>query len=187
MKRLVFKLIQWTKSFFNKKKESEASFPEIGTFDDSHIVDFYKKENDFNVFSDLNDIEILSKKEKKKVIKEFNKQNDHKQILNVTVRDKKPIPYDASKNVIFGCSLGKFNLTIKQEFFLNKVKELDYQKDGANGHDICRLFIEKKYGKIDDSIPERYLKQDYHRSTFKYLTKVGLISKTKKCHYKSNF
>lgn len=163
MKRLVFKLMQWIKSFFNKKQKSETVFP------------------------DLNDNAELSKNEKKKIVKEFNKQNDQKQILNVTVRDKKPTPYDASKNVVFGCVLGKFNVTLKQEFFLNKIKELDYQKDGANGHDVCRLFIEKKYGKIDDSIPERHLKQDHHRSTFKYLTKIGLIKKTKKCYYKANF
>ena len=191
MKRLIFNLIQFIKSFFKKREKKEVEFPEIGTFDTSHLV-FEplnynnNKEDDFNVFAETK-IDQLSKKQKKKVLKEFNKNNDHKEILKVTVRDKKPIPYDASKNVVFGCVLGKFNVTLKQEFFLNKIKELDYQENGAYGHDICRLFIEKKYGKIDNSIPERHLKQDHHRSTFRYLTKIGLISKTKKCYYKANF
>ena len=191
MKRLIFNLIQFIKSFFKRRGKKEAEFPEIGTFDTSHLV-FEplnynnNKEDDFNVFSQIKN-EDLSKKQKKKVLKEFNKNNDHKEILNITVRDKKPLPYDASKNVVFGCSLGKFNVTVKQEFFLNKIKELDYQKDGANGNDVCRLFIEQKYGKIDSSIPERHLKQDHHRSTFKYLTKIGLVKKSKKCYYKANF
>ena len=191
MKRLSFKLMQWIQSFFKKKKNKEVKFPEIGTFDTSHLV--FESLNsdkdikdDFNVFSEIKN-DDLSKKQKKKVLKDFNKSNDHKEILKVTVRDKKPIPYDASKNVVFGCSLGKFNVTVKQEFFLNKIKELDYQKDGANGNDVCRLFIEQKYGKIDSSIPERHLKQDHHRSTFKYLTKIGLVKKSKKCFYKANF
>jgi hypothetical protein len=191
MKRLSFKLMQWIQSFFKKKKNKEVKSPEIGTFDTSHLV--FESLNsdkdikdDFNVFSQIKN-DDLSKKQKKKVLKDFNKSNDHKEILKVTVRDKKPIPYDASKNVVFGCSLGKFNVTVKQEFFLNKIKELDYQKDGANGNDVCRLFIEQKYGKIDSSIPERHLKQDYHRSTFKYLTKIGLVKKSKKCFYKANF
>ena len=206
MKRLVFKLMQWIQSFFKKKKNKEAKFPEVGTItpieekiesESRYRPEFLKQlkpieipekdiKDDFNVFSEIKNDE-LSKKQKKKVLKDFNKSNDHKEIIKVTVRDKKPIPYDASKNVVFVCSLGKFNVTVKQEFFLNKIKELDYQKDGANGHDVCRLFIEQKYGKIDSSIPERHLKQDHHRSTFKYLTKIGLVKKSKKCYYKANF
>jgi hypothetical protein len=149
----------------------------------------YEKENGSFELSN-NEMSI---EQKKQFISKFNEKRmntamepEHKEILSVTVRSKKPNFYDATKNKTFTCSTGTFNLTEKQFFFMNKIKELD-SVEGTNAHDVCKAFIENKYGKIDSSIPERHLKHDHHRSTFNYLLKIGLISKTKKNIYKVNF
>ena len=206
MKRLVFKLMQWMQSFFKKKKNKEAKFPEVGTItpieekiesESRYRPEFLKQlkpieipekdiKDDFNVFSEIKNDE-LSKKQKKKVLKDFNKSNDHKEILKVTVRKNKPSSaYDASKSIEFKCDQGVFNLTSKQHFFLNKIKELANENGNVKANVICKSFIEMKYNGVTESIPEKQFKEDYHKNTFKYLVKQGLIKKFPKGMYKGN-
>jgi hypothetical protein len=190
MKRLILNLMQWVKSLFAKKTKKEYEFPEIGTFPVPEIIyDVYPCDED-------------SQEDKKEIIKEFNKSkkassesigdkyfgdDEHVQVLKITVRKNKPSSaYDASKNIEFKCDQGVFNLTSKQHFFLNKIKELANENGNVKANVICKSFIEMKYNGVTESIPEKQFKEDYHKNTFKYLVKQGLIKKFPKGMYKGN-
>ena len=190
MKRLILNLMQWVKSLFAKKTKKEYEFPEVGTFPVPEIIyDVYPYDED-------------SQEDKKEIIKEFNKSkkassentgdkyfgdDEHVQVLKITVRKNKPsFAYDASKNIEFKCDQGVFNLTSKQHFFLNKIKELANENGNVKANVICKSFIEMKYNGVTESIPEKQFKEDYHKNTFKYLVKQGLIKKFPKGMYKGN-
>ena len=190
MKRLILNLMQWVKSLFAKKTKKEYEFPEVGTFPVPEIIyDVYPYDED-------------SQEDKKEIIKEFNKSkkassesigdkylgdDEHVQVLKITVRKNKPSSaYDASKNIKFKCDQGVFNLTSKQHFFLNKIKELANENGNVKANVICESFIEMKYNGVTESIPEKQFKEDYHKNTFKYLVKQGLIKKFPKGMYKGN-
>jgi hypothetical protein len=206
MKRLILNLMQWAKSLFAKKSESESKeheFPEIGTFEPLPIEPL----SIYNVVSmDENDSDedLAFVKDKKQAIKMFNEKNsneklvdetwveagkivEHKEVLKETVRSKKPNNHKASKNVEFKCDNGVFNLTTKQHFFITKIKELANENGNVKANVICKQFIEMKYEGATESVPEKQFKEDYHKNTFKYLVKQGLIKKFPRGMYKVNY
>jgi hypothetical protein len=172
MKKVFTTIAKWIKSIFAKQKHAELIKHEMSIDEKKKVVSQFNEER-------------MKRESFVKGISDAYKQS-HPEVLSETVRNSKPGFYDATKNETFTCDFGSFNLTQKQFFFINKMKELN-SDIGVNAHDVCRAFIENKLGEINSSTPKRHLKHDHHRSTFNYLSKVGLITKTKKNTYKVNF
>ena len=141
----------------------------------------------------------LSIEEKKQIVSEFNKSNDnedlpwkqeenHKEILNVTVRNKKPRHFSKRKEVNVETPKGDFKLTKKQERFLDIISKANFER-GVHIADVCVLFLEFKYKGTEMTPTELELKPAYHKKTIKFLEKCGLIVKVEntKHNYRVNY
>jgi DNA-binding HxlR family transcriptional regulator len=143
----------------------------------------------------------MSVEEKKQVVSEFNKSNSnernvncevdlgtHKEILNVTIRDKKPRHFSKRKEVNVDTPLGDFKLTKKQERFLDIISKSNWD-NGIHIADVCEKFLEFKYKDTFMTQTEDELKPNYHKKTIKFLEKCGLIVKVEKPknHYRVNY
>lgn len=137
----------------------------------------------------------MSVEKKKQVVSEFNKtieekkvEEQHKEILNVTVRDKKPREFSKRKEVNVETPLGDFKLTRKQERFLSIIDKSNYE-NGIHMADVCEKFLEFKYKDTEMTPTESELQPNYHKKTINYLLKCGLIVKVEntKNHYRVNY
>lgn len=146
----------------------------------------------------------MSVEEKKQVVAEFNKSigcekadnNDflwepektHKEILNVTVRNKKPREFSKRKEVNVETPLGDFKLTKKQERFLDIISKAK-PETGINIAEVCQKFLDFKYKDTQMTPTEDELKPSYHKKTINFLLKCELIAKTEntKNHYRVNY
>jgi hypothetical protein len=144
----------------------------------------------------------MSVEEKKQVVAEFNKsiekadnvdlpwepEKTHKEILNVTVRNKKPREFSKRKEVNVETPLGDFKLTKKQERFLDIISKSN-PETGINMVEVCQKFLEFKYKDTQMTPTEDELKPNYHKKTINYLLKCKLIAKVEntKNHYRVNY
>lgn len=181
MKKVFYTIATWFKSMFAKKQKEETKFPEIGSFDDSHIQEFYKSNSNENLSN-------------KQILKEWAKSNndkvqqedEHKMVLSQTVRSEKPNKYSKNKYVVH---MGdkKFSLTAKQDFFLTEIKILEDINKDANINDVVVAFLNLKYQNSQMTPTQDELKPAYHKKTINYLVKCGAIKSTSKNHYRTNF
>jgi hypothetical protein len=166
MKKVFTTIAQWVKSLFAKQNQAVQQV-----------------EHEMTV------------EEKKQVVSEFNKsiegqkiEQDHKEILNVTVRDKKPREFSKRKEVNVETPLGDFKLTRKQERFLDIIDKSNFE-NGIHMADVCEKFLEFKYKDTEMTPTENELQPNYHKKTINYLLKVKLIIKVEntKNHYRVNY
>jgi len=127
----------------------------------------------------------MTVEEKKKVVSKF---NQHKEILNVTVRDKKPREFSKRKEVNVETPLGDFKLTKKQERFLDIISKAN-RETGIKMNEVCQQFLDFKYKDTQMTPNDEELKPNYHKKTINYLLKCELIVKVEnaKNHYKVNY
>jgi len=127
----------------------------------------------------------MTVEEKKKVVSKF---NQHKEILNVTVRDKKPREFSKRKEVNVETPIGDFKLTKKQERFLDIISKSN-RETGIKMNEVCQQFLDFKYKDTQMTPNEEELKPNYHKKTINYLLKCELIVKVEnaKNHYKVNY
>jgi hypothetical protein len=127
----------------------------------------------------------MTVEEKKKVVSKF---NQHKEILNVTVRDKKPREFSKRKEVNVETPIGDFKLTKKQERFLDIISKSN-RETGIKMNEVCQQFLDFKYKDTQMTPNEEELKPNYHKKTINYLLKCELIVKVEnaKNHYKLNY
>jgi hypothetical protein len=141
----------------------------------------------------------LSVEEKKQIVSEFNKsienedlpwkqQETHREILNVTVRNKKPRHFSKRKEVNVETPLGDFKLTKKQERFLDIISK-SKKETGIHISEACQKFLDFKYKGTEMTPTESELQPGYHKKTIKFLEKCGLIVKVEntKNHYRVNY
>ncbi len=199
MKKVFYTISTWIKSLFVKKTKQESKkqeLPEIGTFEPQVIYDVYPYDDD-------------SKKDKKKILKEFNEKQttekwvakeekiEHRQVLKGTYKKEK-FTKNKKENTIIVINDKKYSLTRKQLFFYNeslklfknKASKLNENKitimDCIDMNDVCKKFIDFKFG--DNTIQnEDMYKSYYHKSTINYLVKIGLLYKHGKNQYKVLF
>jgi DNA-binding HxlR family transcriptional regulator len=160
MKKVFTTIAKWIRSIFAKQKHAELIKHE------------------------------MSVEEKKQVVAEFNKsiEKTHKEILNVTVRDKKPRHFSKRKEVNVETPIGDFKLTKKQERFLDIISKSNYET-GINMSEVCQKFLDFKYKGTEMKPTEDELKPNYHKKTINYLLKCGLIVKSEKTknYYRVNY
>jgi hypothetical protein len=127
----------------------------------------------------------MTVEEKKKVVSKF---NQHKEILNVTIRDKKPREFSKRKEVNVETPIGDFKLTKKQERFLDIISKSN-RETGIKMNEVCQKFLDFKYKDTQMTPNEEELKPNYHKKTINYLLKCELIVKVEnaKNHYKLNY
>ena len=166
MKKVFTTIAQWVKSLFAKQNQ--------------HVQQIEHE---------------LTVEEKKQVVAEFNKtieeqkvEQPHKEILNVTVRNKKPREFSKRKEVNVETPLGDFKLTKKQERFLDIISKANCET-GINMSEVCQKFLDFKYKDTQMTPTEDELKPNYHKKTINYLLKCGLIVKSEntKNHYRVNY
>jgi len=172
MKKVFTTIATWLKSLFAKSKHAEEIKHE------------------------------MSVEEKKQVVAEFNKsiekadnvdlpwepEKTHKEILNVTVRDKKPRHFSKRKEVNVETPFGDFKLTKKQERFLSIIDKSNFET-GIHMADVCQKFLDFKYQETFMTPTESELQPGYHKKTINYLLKCKLIVKVEntKNHYRVNY
>jgi hypothetical protein len=169
MKKVFTTIAQWVSSIFAKQKHADSIKHE------------------------------MSVEEKKKIVSEFNKSTEnedlpwkqeesHKEILNVTVRNKKPREFSKRKEVNVETPLGDFKLTKKQERFLDIISKANCET-GINMAEVCQKFLEFKYKDTQMTPTEDELKPNYHKKTINFLLKCELIVKSEntKNHYRVNY
>jgi hypothetical protein len=160
MKKVFTTIAQWVSSIFAKQKHADSIKHE------------------------------MSVEEKKQLVSEFNKSNEehHKEILNVTVRNKKPREFSKRKEVNVETPLGDFKLTKKQERFLDIISKANCET-GINMAEVCQKFLEFKYKDTQMTPTEDELKPNYHKKTINFLLKCELIVKVEntKNHYRVNY
>jgi len=161
MKKVFTTIAQWVKSLFAKQNQAVQQI-----------------EHEMTV------------EEKKQVVAEFNKNIDstHKEILNVTVRNKKPREFSKRKEVNVETPLGDFKLTKKQERFLDIISKANCET-GIKMNEVCQQFLDFKYKDTQMTPNDEELKPSYHKKTINYLLKCELIVKVEnaKNHYKVNY
>lgn len=187
MKKMFTTIATWIKSLFAKPKHINQVKNEMTIEEKKQIIsEFNNNRNKCDglakSISDLND-----KKHENEQTLTSTQKSDHKEILKVTVRSKKPFKYEKSKNVEFSTPLGIILLTKKQSFFLNTIQTLQHSEFGINSNVVCEIFMSEKFKNSPNSLNEKNTKYDYHKTTFKYLIKQGLIEKVSKGHYKTSY
>lgn len=161
MKKVLYAIAAWFKSFFVKKQQNPIISKE------ETIV------------------------EKKQILRDFNKEKeieeDHKMVLSHTVRASKPNKYSTNKHIVHVGGDKKFKLTAKQDFFLTEIRILQQNNQDANINDVIVAFLDLKYANSQMTPTQDELKPSYHKKTINYLVKCGAIKSTAKNCYRTNF
>jgi hypothetical protein len=172
MKKVFTTIASWIKSLFAKQKNAEQIKHEMSVEQKKQVVSEFNKS-----IENLNKIDLPVEKEE-----------THKEILNVTVRNKKPRHFSKRKEVNVETPLGDFKLTKKQERFLDIISK-SKKETGIHISEACQKFLDFKYKGTEMTPTESELQPGYHKKTIKFLEKCGLIVKVEntKHHYKVNF